>query len=117
MKNIQFSSRATDLKVLIALLCAGLAAFVGFCVKPPPSAISEGWICLFDATICAVLGILVWAAFHLCDFQHFSGIRLMVTVIGSIIVWALLVIGLMIVIRHLIGDYDLQFAVPNGMKL
>jgi len=28
-----------------------------------------------------------------------------------------LVIGLMIVIRHLIGGYDLQFAVPNGMKL
>ena len=41
----------------------------------------------------------------------------MVTVIASIIVWGLLVIGLMIVIRHLIGDYDLQFAVPSGMKL
>src|SRR5262252_6492198 len=102
MKNIQLSSRETDFKVLNALLCVGCAAILSLCVPPPPSL--GDWMYVFDATICAILAVLVWAIFHLCNLQRFNGLPLGAAIVGSMIFWALLVTGLVILIRAIAAD-------------
>lgn len=107
MKNIQLSSRDTDLKVLNALLCVGSAAILSLCVPPPVGALDDTGMYIFDATICATLAILVWAIFHLCDLQRLNGLPLGAAIVGSIIFWALLVIGLVKLLRHALAHDNL----------
>jgi hypothetical protein len=107
MKNIQLTSRAADSRILIALLCVGSAAIMGLCVQPPQSALGDGWMCVFDGTICALLAMLVWSTFHLCNLQALNPLQLGTAIVGSMIFWLLLAIGLMILIRHAVADGNL----------
>jgi hypothetical protein len=116
MKNIQLTSRAADTKVLIALLCVGSAAIMGLCVPPPQSALGDGWMCVFDGTICAILAILVWATFHLCNLQRLNGLPFGTAIIGSTICWLLLAIGLMILIRSAVADNLVELTTAILMK-
>jgi hypothetical protein len=116
MKNIQLSSRDTDLKVLMALLCAGSAAIMGLCVAPPVGALDDTGMHVFDATICATLAILVWAIFHLCNLQHLNGLPLGAAILGSMLFWLLLVIGLMILIRAIAADNTVDLTTAILMR-
>ena len=107
MKNVQFTSRETDHRVLIALLCAGSAAIMGLCVPPPQSLLGDEWMYLFDVTICAILAMLVWSGFHLRNIQRFNGLPHAATIVGLMVVWLLLVIGVMILIRHVVANDDM----------
>lgn len=62
MKNIQFTSRETDLKVLIASSCLGFAAVVGFLV-PVPSGDFSGYF--IGPAVSVALAVFVWSVFHL----------------------------------------------------
>ena len=115
MKNIQPSSRETNEKVIIALLCAGLPAFIGFCINPPE--IEFEHVRLFDAALCALLGVAFWGVYHLLGFDRFAGRKAFVTFVAAVVLCALAITGLMIALHKIDSDYRLQMASLTTMIL
>jgi hypothetical protein len=97
MKNIQLSSRKTDEVVIIALLCAIIPAFIGFCIEPPNLEFEQ--LRLFDATLCALLGVAFWGLYHLFGFDRMVGRKAIATFAATIVIWVL-AITLLIVALH-----------------
>jgi hypothetical protein len=107
MKNLRFTSRETDEKALIALLCAGVAACVGFGLPLPEDA--DTYVRLFDAMLCSVFAITAWSAYHLLPHE-FSARQTVIAVIAAILLWSALVVGLMILLRSAHFDQTVIWA-------
>jgi len=98
MKNMQFSSRKADQKVLIVLLCLGIPALVG-CFLPPPFA---GLLALlFDVVLSVALAVFVWCVFHLIEPRRHSQkwVIAELTIVPAI--WLLLMLAVAVWFYHL----------------
>jgi len=104
MKNIQFSSRRTDEKAIVAFLCAVTPAFIGFSIQPPALAFEH--LRLFDAALSSLLGIAFWGAYHCFGFDRFVGKKAVTTIIAAVVLWGLAVAGLMAALHRVDVGYS-----------
>src|SRR6185295_1715543 len=103
MNNVQFWSRATDWKILIALGALGFSAVVG-CILPDPVPLED--FRLVNSILVAGLGLLVWGVFHLIQpLRHRwrSSTREIIIVPAT---WLLLVVALAFLFSRLGADLD-----------
>ena len=89
MKNIQFTSRKTDLKVLAVV---GFSAAAGFLL---PAQFEDSFHAqFFDAIFSVPLALLVWSAFHLIEPSSHGRRWTISELIVVPIVWFLLKLAL-----------------------
>jgi hypothetical protein len=113
MTKVQFSSRETDWKILIALGSLAFSAFVGYLLPTPtvdptlsvleyPPLTAYCGTRLLDALITAALLVLVWGVFRLLEpGRRYSQTWVIAKTVGIPMVWLLLVIALGFWFSHL----------------
>ena len=96
MKNIQFTSRKTDLKVLAVV---GFSAAAGFLL---PARFEDSFLArFFDAILSVPLALLLWSAFHLIEPSKHGRKWTIAEWIVVPIVWFLLMLALNAWFHHL----------------
>jgi hypothetical protein len=103
MNNVQFWSRATDWKILIATGALGFSAIVGWILPDP---VPQEDLRLVNSILVAGLGLLVWGVFHLIQpLRHRwrSSAREIIIVPAT---WLLLVVALAFLFSRLGADLD-----------
>jgi hypothetical protein len=98
MKDMQFTSLKSDIKVPIVLFCLGFSAFVGYLLPTP---FDDSHAQLFDAGVAVILGAFVWAVFHLIEPRR-HGQKWMIAEFTVIpFVWVLIILALGVWFYHL----------------
>jgi hypothetical protein len=116
MTKVQFLSRETDWKVLIAFGSLVFSAFVGYLLPTPtgyppgspdyPPLTAYFGIRFVDALIAAALLALVWGVFRLLEpGRRYSQTWVIAKTVGIPLVWLLLVIALGFWFSHLHEEY------------
>ena len=96
MKNIQITSRKTDLKVLFVVVFSAVAGFL----LPSHFEISY-YARFFDAVFSVPVALLVWCAFHLVEPRRHSKKWTVAEFMIVPLVWLLLMVALDVWFHHL----------------
>lgn len=96
MKYIQFSSRRTDIKVLVVV---GFSAVAGWLL--PPQFENSYHAVDFDALFAVPLALLVWCVFHLIELSRHGWKWAIAELTVVPIVWLLLMLALDVWLHHL----------------
>ncbi len=80
------------------------AAAIGFCLPVPDPTLR--FIRIFDAAVCSLLAVMLWGAFHFLGMQRHPNRRVAAEVLGLVLLWGLLVVGLLLGLRRLFPIHD-----------
>jgi hypothetical protein len=63
---------------------------------------------LFDATLCSLLGIAFWGAYHCFGFDRLVGKKAVTTIVAATVLWGLVVVGLVTALYRVDADYSTE---------
>jgi hypothetical protein len=114
MRDIQFSSRSTDRRVLAISLPLVFSALAGFAIRPP--ILASEYLRLLYATVCLMLAAVVLRAFRTFGYHRGSIKQSLLMGWVFVLAWAALAAVAMVGIRRDPGlrPVKSQFEDPNG---
>lgn len=102
MRNIHFSSRETDYKVAIVVLCTSSVAFVGF--------ISTFWcdplVSIIAPVLSFALAIFAWGVFNIIEPPFYGRFWARSKSVGIPALWLLLFFSFICLFEHIVGQSE-----------